>query len=301
MKKCINLKSLIKVFITGLVVTGFTFLMQSCAPETEVKAKLSNTNLSVGEDFIFSDSTQNADFLLWEFGNGDTSDKNTGRYKYNQPGQYRIRVTVNGTKEKLFTVNVKENREQSLSRLMEIQAPETAMQGEFIVFKAVGNDKQWRWVFGESGMVDSREQNPIYSYSEPGIYHIELHTENTQYPIMHLIEIYPQYTEDDSSDAMSIKGEDIREKLQAIADGKPFNNNYNYIVNNYLCHNQKAEVVINNNKFNDFYSYCQGLRITGKGKLSIDVVIVDMPEGDNACIKKIMVMQSSKSQLAQMN
>lgn len=294
MNKFNNLKSLIILVVIGCFVVGFIFLMRSCSPEMEIKAKLSHLNLTVGEEFIYSDSTQNADSWLWEFGNGDTSDKGTGKYKYNQAGQYRIRITLNGKREKLFTVNVKENREDNLSRLMEIQAPESAMQGEYIVFKAIGYDKQCRWLFGESGMIDSREQNPIYKYSEPGTYHVELYTENTKYPVIHMIEVYPQYSESDSTDVMSVIGADIKEKLQAIADGQMFNPNYNYIINKYLCKNQKVEVVINNNKYNDIYSYCQGLRIIGKGKLSIDLVLVEIPNIETGCVTKLTVIQSDK-------
>ena len=294
MNKFNNIRSLIIIIVIGCFIIGFIFFMRSCSPQIEVRAKLSNTNLSVGEAFVFSDSTQNADSWLWEFGNGEVSDKKIGRYNYKQPGQYRIRVTVNGKIEKLFTVNVKEAKDSKLSRFIEIQAPETAMQGEFIVFKALGNDKQWRWVFGESGMIDSREQNPIYSYSSPGVYKVELHTENTQYPITHYIEIYPQYSDSDSTDVMSIIGADIKEKLQAISDGKSFNTNYNYIINKYLCKNQKVEVVINNNKYNDIYSYCQGLKIMGKGKISIDIVLVDIPDMDTGCVTKLTVIQSDK-------
>lgn len=294
MNKFNNIKSLIIVFVIGCFVVGFIFMMRSCSPEVEIRAKLSNINLTVGEEFIYSDSTQNANSRFWEFGNGDTSDKGTGKYKYNQTGQYRIRITLNGKREKIFTVNVKENRDDSFSRLMEIQAPESAMQGEYVVFKAVGNDKQWRWLFGESGMIDSREQNPIYRYSEPGIYHVELNTENTKYPVIHVIEVYPQYSESDSTDVMSVIGADIKEKLQAIADGQTFNTNYNYIINKYLCKNQKAEVVINNNKYNDIYSYCQGLRIIGKGQLSIDLVLVEIPNIESGCVTKLTVIQSDK-------
>ena len=97
-----------------------------------------------------------------------------------------------------------------------MKAPATAFQGEIVSFKGYGPSKEWRWQFGESGIVDSREQNPLYAYTEPGIYEVLLTTENTQYPVRHTIEILPQYTENDSTDVLVIIGNDIREHLQAI-------------------------------------------------------------------------------------
>ncbi|MGL4332432.1 MAG: PKD domain-containing protein [Bacteroidales bacterium] len=294
MNKFNNLKSLIIVIVIGCFMAGFFFLMRSCGSGMEIRANLSNINLSTGEYFYYSDSTRNANSWLWEFGNGQTSKSRSGKFKYNKEGQYKIRVTVNGMSEKLFTVNVKETREATFSRVIEIQAPESSMQGEYIVFKAEGNDKQWRWSFGESGMIDSREQNPIYKYSEPGVYQVELQTENTKYPVIHLIEVYPQYTESDSTDIISVIGADIKDKLQAIVEGESFNANYNYIVNKYLCKNSKVEVVINNNKYNDVYSYCQGLRIIGKGKVSIELVLAEISNLDTGCITKLAIIQSDK-------
>ena len=43
-------------------------------------------------------------------------------------------------------------------------------------------------------------------------------------------------------------GNDIREHLQAIVDGKPFNVHYNYILKKYLCGNPDIAVTVNNNK-----------------------------------------------------
>ena len=294
MNKFNNLKSLVVVLIIGCFVVFVTIFMRSCDVETDINAKLSSANLVAGEEFIYSDNTRNAHTWLWEFGNGDMSNDESGKYKYNEPGVYRIRLTVDGTNEKTFEVTVKENTDNNTFKLAQIQAPESAMQGEFVVFKAEGSDKQWRWMFGETGLVDSREQSPIYAFSEPGVYLVELHTENTQYPVTHLIEIHAHYSEDDPTDKMSIIGADIRERLQAIADGKSFNNNYNYIITNYLCGNQKVEVKINNNKYNEIYSYCQGLRMTSNGKTNIDMVVVDIPNLATGCVTRINVIQSEK-------
>ncbi|WP_455593510.1 PKD domain-containing protein [Bacteroides sp.] len=295
MNKFNNITSVSVFVILALTVGGIILGIRSCQPGPTVKAFISNTDVTLGESFTYSDSTKNAEEWYWEFGDNGTSAKARGNYTYKQAGKYRIRLTVNGKYEKLFTVNVKAVNSDSLSRLVEIEAPKTAMQGEYIVFKGVGNDKQWRWEFGESGIVDAREKSPIYAYSEPGTYRVQLRTENTQYPVIHNIEIIPNYSKNDSTDMMSVIGADIREKLQAISNGKSFNANYGYIIRKYMCADEKTEVVINNNKLNDIYSYCQGLAATGKGRnILIDHVAVEIPDLESGCVTKIIVVQTGK-------
>ena len=101
-----------------------------------------------------------------------------------------------------------------------------------------------------------------------------------------------QYTENDSTDVLVIIGNDIREHLQAIVDGKPFNTHYNYILKKYLCGNPDIAVTVNNSKKNDFYSYRQGLKIIARRKTLIDEVFVDMGDNlNNECVMQLMVTQ----------
>lgn len=173
-------------------------------------------------------------------------------------------------------------------------APDVAVQGEYVIFRGIGEDKEWRWEFGESGNIDARERNPIYAYMEPGIYEVLLSTENTRYPVRHTIEVLPQYMTNDSTDVFVLIGNDIKEKLQAIVDGKPFNSNYNYIMSKYLCNNSETLVIINNTKRNDFYSYCQGLKIIGRKKTIIDNVTVDVDAQTGECVRQLTVTQYDK-------
>ena len=173
-------------------------------------------------------------------------------------------------------------------------APKEAIQGENIIFRGEGHDEQWRWEFGETGMIDSREKTTLYAYTEPGEYEVLLNTENTRYPIRHRINILPYYSENDSTDVMVLIGLDIKEKLQNIADGKPFNVNYNYVVDKYFNNNPNTLVIINNNKYNDFYSYCQGLHHIGRKETIIQNVIVETEDEESGYITQITVMQIEK-------
>lgn len=295
MNKFNHIPSLVVFAVLAVTTCVIILLVRSCRPDMEVRASLSSVEVEPGSRFTYTDSTRSARTWLWEFGDGNSSDKASGTYAYREPGDYRIRLTVNGEYEKLFTVRVKPAENNSLSRVAEIAAPATAIQGEYIVFNGVGDDKEWRWEFGASGIVDSREKNPIYAYAEPGKYQVRLRTENTQYPVVHNIEILPGYSPSDSTDMMSIIAQEIRRHLQAICDGGSFNSNYNRIVKNYLCSDEKTEVSINNAKFNDIYSYCQGLAAVRRSrKLTIEHVAVEIPDPESGCVTRVIVIQTEK-------
>lgn len=298
MNKFNHIPSLIVFAVLAATTCVIILTVRSCRPGMEISASVSVTETEAGSPFTYSDSTRGVRTWLWEFGDGNTSDKPSGTYTYQNPGEYRIRLTADGENEKLFTVRVKAVDNTFLSRVVKIDAPATAMQGEYIVFNGVGDDKEWRWEFGESGFVDSREKSPIYAYAKPGKYQVRLRTENTKYPMVRDIEILPNYSPSDSTDVMSVIAQEIRKRLQAICDGESFNSNYNQIVRNYLCSNEKTEVSINNSKFNDIYSYCQGLAAVGRGrKLTIEHVAVEIPDPESGCVTRIMVIQTENEKI----
>ncbi|MDR1348406.1 MAG: PKD domain-containing protein [Prevotellaceae bacterium] len=249
-----------------------------------------------GTRINYADSTKSAGSWRWDFGNGDYSTESMGEFFYpadTVTQHYQIRLQVDGKLEKKFFVNVmqKQNR-QAAESLVRINAPATGIEGEYIVFRGEGNSKEWRWEFGETGMVDSREKTAIYRYERYGAYEVLLETDETEYPVRHIIVIERRYNDDDTLDVESMIGNEIKAKLQAIVDQKPFNVNYNYILKTYLCNNPNTPVIINNRKKNDFYSYCQGLRIIGRKKTQIDKVLIDMEEGGDYCITKLTVLQT---------
>lgn len=272
------------------------FLIRFFFSSTKIQAFVSSTEIYKGERLDYSDSTFRAKEWLWEFGNGDISNEKSGSYEYRETGSYLLRLTVNNRLQKEFIINVRPPVRLERDSIVRIDAPATAIQDEFIVFRGVGMSKEWRWAFGATGIIDSRDQVAIYSYQEPGIYDIELITEETKYPVRHRIEIFPKYMENDTTDVLALIGNDIREKLQAIVDGKPFNPNYNHIMSRYLCGNSQILVVVNNDKKNDFYSYCQGLKILGKNNTDILQVIVVPDEERPACLQKLYIIQAARDE-----
>jgi hypothetical protein len=269
------------------------FFVRSCFSARNIYASVSPLDVKEGVPVLYADSTKGADNWFWEFGNGDTSSLQRGEYIYERAGKYQIRLTVDGKLEKKFIINVRPpKKDDMLNQSIRIIAPPTGMQGEYIVFRGDGSSTEWRWEFGETGVIDAREKTVIYKYLEPGTYDVKLMTEETKYPVVHKIVIEPQYMDNDTLDVESVIGNDIKERLQAIIDQKPFNPNYNYVLSNYLCNNPNTLVIVNNTKKNDFYSYCQGLKLIGRKKTVIENVVIEMGTGAESCVQKLIVIQT---------
>lgn len=284
-----------------LIVVGYVILfimvsliIKSCTADTSIRASVLPLVVEVGSPIRFSDSTYNASNVLWEFGNGDVSKEKSGEYVFKESGHYQVRLTVE--KEKVcFMVNVKEERTERRKQSVKIKAPSTVVQNERVVFMAVGDSDNWRWEFGETGQVDSQEQNPIHVYSRVGVYEVRLMAANMMYPIVHTIEVKPEFAIDESTDVDVQASDDFKERLQQIIDERNvFNANYNYLLRNHLDGNSNVMVLINGTNENDFYSYCNGLKIMGKQQ---STVILDVnPERDsNGRIKRLLVNQVVKN------
>ncbi|EJF36980.1 PKD domain protein [Capnocytophaga sp. oral taxon 335 str. F0486] len=291
MDKVFNRWTLIIIAFIGIVLTVMWFLRGSIV-KTEIRAWVSPREVELGYPIRFIDSTSNATDVLWEFGNGDSSKERNGVYLFPQTGKYQVRLRVNNSVEKHFIVTVKESNRPSGYQPIKIIAPQTAIQNEYISFFADGYSKEWRWEFGETGEVDSYEKNPTYAYKLPGSYQIKLMSEDLAFPIVHYIEILPEYTESDDSDVFSLIAKDIQEHLQNIIDGESFNENYNYILSKYLCNNPNQLVITNGAKQTDFYSYCYDLKFIGsQSTANIQDVVIETDKGSN-CVKRILVKQS---------
>lgn len=284
---------IIVVFIS--LVVALTWFLQGNVTKTEIRAWVSPKEVELGNPIRFIDSTSNAKEILWEFGNGDFSKDKTGSYVFPQSGRYQIRLKVNNSLEQRFIITVKDSKRVNDFRPIKIIAPSTAIQNEYISFFADGYSKEWRWEFGETGDIDSYEKNPTYSYKLPGIYEVRLTSEDMVYPVVHHIEILPEYSETDTSDVLSLIAKDIQERLQNIIDGSSFNENYNYILNKYLCSNPNQKVLINGVKQVDFYSYCHNLKIVGSQLSTIINEVVVEPDKESNCVKRILVKQNSQS------
>jgi hypothetical protein len=257
----------------------------------EINAFVTPKTIVLGKTFHYADSTINAKQWHWEFGDGGESTLQCGDYKPNSPGVFAVRLTVDGELEKHFMINVIEPfvAKKDSATVITMKIPKVAMQGEYVTFTGIGKAKEWRWEFGESGRVDSRDKVAMFAYDQPGTYVVKLSTETTAYPIQKVIKIMPTEADDNLGD-----DNDVRIRLQDIVDGGSFNGNYNYILSKYLNGNPNMMVVVNNSKDgNSFWSYCQGLKMAGRGATHIISAVVDIDETSGR-VNKLVVMQESK-------
>lgn len=291
MNRLVSIGQLI-VIGSMLLMVGLSFVIKSCTADTRIHASVSPLYVEVGSPIRYCDSTYKATDVLWQFGNDDSSYEKTGTYTYDKPGTYQVTLTVNKDKKQNFLVNVKDSRQKKDKQMVHIIAPKKVKVGESVVFTADGDSDNWSWEFGETGRVDSEEQNPTYVYSRLGSYEVKLLASNMKYPISHKIEVESRFVIIDDIDRKN--KEDFQIKLQAIIDKKNFNVNYNYLLKKYLRGNPKTIVLINGTNENDFYSYCQGLLIKGKQESTV-ITEVNLERDANKKIKRVLVNQVSSN------
>jgi PKD repeat protein len=281
------------IFLAIVICIGGTLLFRMLF-HREVNAVITPADIVVGGDIHYMDSTNNAREWLWEFGDGGKSVSNSGTYVTRHPGLLSIRLTVDNKLTKTFLVTVREHAKNKTDNIISMNVPDEGIQGEYVTFRGLGQAKEWRWEFGETHKIDSRDQVAIYAYTQPGVYEVLLSTETTEYPVRHTIKIIPNAI-NDTTDMQLVMGNDIKEKLQAIVNGQSFNTNYNYILSKYLDNNPNIPVVVNNTKDgNSFWSYCQGLKIVGRGVTTIQSVVVDIVDENSVKVSKLIVMQETK-------
>lgn len=256
------------------------------------------SSLSVGDTLLFEDKTQFAKTKRWNFGDGTTSDKNSGIHFYNRPGYYQVSLIVDNKYTKSFPVMVAARSLQKAKDTSKIkstiEAPIQAMQNENVQFRAVSEAKKFAWKFGETGNIDSKDKLAIYAYKKPGDYLVTLYNEENQEPIYHNIKIIPAYNslaEDEVSveDSYAKVDNDFKYHLQQIANGNSFNMHYNYLLKTYLCNNENTVVKVNDSKVNNFYMYCAGLQFDKN--TVIQTVKVNLDDTQN-CVTKVDINQS---------
>jgi hypothetical protein len=239
--------------------------------------------------------------MLWEFGNGDSIVKsNFADYTYKKEGKYLVTLTIDNQYEVPKYIKViGTNKYRAKDSIPKIHGPDKGYVNEQLVFLTnTPGIKSWYWEFGETGTVDAYESQVVYSYKKPGMYLVTLKTDQNRFSVYHKIEILPLFNPitTEPIDSLKIVGNDIKKHLQAIADAsvkntKAFYENLKHIEKRYKCEDDEMVFVVNGDKYNDLYSYCQGLHfLDGKGSktIAINDVVVDTIR----CIKKVDVTQN---------
>lgn len=254
-----------------------------------------NLQFTVSDTTVFKDRK-----MLWEFGNGDSLVKaNNVNYKYNKAGKYLVTLKIDNLNEIPKYIDViGVNNNKAKDSVPKIYGVDKGYVGERLTFLTnTPGIKSWYWEFGETGAVDAYKNKVTYSYKKEGVYLVELNTDQSRFPVYHKIEIIPLFNPitTEPVDSLKIVADDIKKHLQAIADAnvkstKTFYKNLKHIERNYKCVNDEMTIIVNDDRYNDLYSYCQGLHhLSGKGSktISINQVVVDTIR----CIKVVKVTQ----------
>jgi hypothetical protein len=255
------------------------------------------STLMVGDTLLFEDKTQFAKTKRWSFGDGATTDKNSGIHFYNKPGYYQVTLIIDSKYSKSFPVMVRSRevaKPKDTAKIRTIiDAQSQAMIFENVKFRAVSDAKQFTWKFGETGNIDSKEKFATYSYQKPGDYVVTLFTDESIEPILHHIKILPGYDalQEDVTveDAYAKMDNDFKYHLQQIANGNSFNTHYNYLLRKYLCNNENTVVKVNDSKVNNFYMYCAGLQFDKNNVIQTVKVNFDDTQ---SCVTKVDITQS---------
>jgi hypothetical protein len=272
----------------------------------QIEDKNNDYQYEVGETLTFtlSDSSMSDRSIVWYFGNGDTiQNEQSVEYTFKEAGKYMVTLELDSkypVSKYLDIVQASVKRPED--SLVKINGPEIGYIGEELIFSSYGPGMEsWFWEFGETGNIDAYEGQVVYVYREPGVYTVKLKTNTSEYPVSQKIEIlslFEAIDESDPVDSLGLIHNDIRRRLQAIADGSvenrsSFYDNVKYLEKAYTCgKGEVVVVVVNGDKYNDFYSYCQGLHtLEGRGKSTLNIDDVKVNILDNGCINRIEVSQ----------
>lgn len=138
---------------------------------------ISDDNIAVGEMVMFTNRTEGQRYVQWDFGDNSAiqTASNVG-HAYSLPGEYIIKVKANGSCAAYKRVNVQPKKNLVDNSLIpKFAYPnliEINKKIKFVSLTEAADSYEWR--FGETGKVDSREKNPTYTYSTPGLKTVSL-------------------------------------------------------------------------------------------------------------------------------
>jgi len=112
---------------------------------------------------------------FWEFGDGSTSFSQNPVHIYQQPGEYEVRLFINGPGCNEFTRQTIVLDPPSLCYPLfnSVQQHQNGYPVQFTDFSE-GNPEQWEWQFGDGQT--SVLQHPLHVYQQPGNYMVYLKT-----------------------------------------------------------------------------------------------------------------------------
>ena len=216
-------KSVIYIFLIVFFLSAsmFAYKYSKYAPCEDVSFNINTNDYSIGSLIKFEDLTDNATNWEWDFGdNTIISTQKKPLHIYKEPGEYNVRLLVNGICEQSERITILQKKELLDSTKFPVfNIPKTIRVGRTLTVEdKTENASSWEWRFGETADANSKTKLASYIYKEPGFKTISLIVNGEiKYMSKQKIEVLPlkevaKNTFDDIPDAPSKPAWDIKEE-----------------------------------------------------------------------------------------
>ena len=131
----------------------------------------------LGEAVTFTGSnTSNSNPVnaAWDFGDGETAQGGTVTHTYKQPGQYRVRLTVDDGKKTVCSVAVASTTARIFQNAnVTITGVESACVGRTLAFDAQGTGGKYHWDFGDGETWDGGNR-ASHTFNKVGTHNVSV-------------------------------------------------------------------------------------------------------------------------------
>ncbi|MEQ9438484.1 MAG: PKD domain-containing protein [Cyclobacteriaceae bacterium] len=149
-------------------------------PKADFRPRLAQRYLR-NEDVFFTNQSQRSEFYFWDFGDGTTSAEEEPVHQYSEVGYYDITLVASNSLGCSDTLVKQIFIEPLLPEVDFTYEPPKGCRPLTVQFRNLSRYAEadsYRWSFGEGEGV-STEENPVYTYYEPGFYTITLEASNS--------------------------------------------------------------------------------------------------------------------------
>lgn len=172
-------KSVIYIFLIVFFLSAsmFAYKYSKYAPCEDVSFNINTNDYTIGSLIKFEDFTDNATNWEWDFGdNSIVSTQKKPLHIYKEPGEYNVRLLVNGICEQSERITILEKKELLDSTKFPVfNIPKTIRVGRTLTVEdKTENASSWEWRFGETADANSKTKLASYIYKEPGFKTISL-------------------------------------------------------------------------------------------------------------------------------
>lgn len=190
-------KSVISIFLFVFLISAslFAYKFVKNAPCEEVSFNINTNDNAIGSLIKFEDQTEGATNWAWDFGDNTLeSTQKKPLHIYKEPGEYEVRLLVNGNCEKTQTITIVDKKEiLDATKFAVFTLPKTIKLGSRLTVEdETANASSWEWRFGETAEANATTKLASYVYKEPGLKTVSLIVNGEiKYMTRHKIEVIP--------------------------------------------------------------------------------------------------------------